>query len=145
MNYMEQVAHMLGVRLEEEFKLDDSDDYKYKITKDGMFMYSGFASDWFSANHILLGVLIGKYEIKKPILDEVEKEYLSAVIKPFRDRVKCIVKRDYEMKYENEYIFIVFDDDGCMQIKMCFPSFKKGTMYKGMELNKNYTLEELGL
>lgn len=145
MNYMEQVAQMLGVRLEEEFKLDDSDDYKYKITKDGMFMYSGFASDWFSANHILLGVLIGKYEIKKPILDEVEKEYLSAVIKPFRDRVKCIVKRDYEMKYENEYIFIVFDDDGCMQIKMCFPSFKKGTMYKGMELNKNYTLEELGL
>ena len=70
---MKQVAQMLGVELEEEFKLDDSDDYKYKITKDGMFMYSGFASDWFSANHILLGVLIGKYEIKKPILDEVER------------------------------------------------------------------------
>ena len=35
-NYMEKIAQMLGVELEEEFRLDDSDDYKYKITKDGM-------------------------------------------------------------------------------------------------------------
>lgn len=64
MNYMEQVAQMLGVELEEEFKVSD---YKepFKITKDGMFMYSGFDSDWFSANHILLCILIGKYRIVK--------------------------------------------------------------------------------
>lgn len=63
-NYMEQVAHMLGVKLGEEFKLNDSDDYKYKIDKDGMLMYSEFARDRYSTNHILLGVLIGKYKIK---------------------------------------------------------------------------------
>ena len=80
---MEQVAQMLGVELEEEFKLNDSDDYKYKITKDGMFMYSGFASDWFSANHILLGVLIGKYEIEKPILTDKEKEPKGLLVKLF--------------------------------------------------------------
>lgn len=28
---------------------------------------------------------------------------------------------------------------------MCFPAFKIGTMYKGMELDKKYSLEELGL
>lgn len=28
---------------------------------------------------------------------------------------------------------------------MCFPVFKIGTMYKGMELDKKYSLEELGL
>lgn len=142
MNYMEQVAKMLGVRLEEEFKLNDSDDYKYKITKDGMFMYSGFASDWFSANHILLGVLIGKYDIKKPILDDVEKVYLSNIIKPFRDMVTSVIKYDsgkYEyiaIKYRSleEYIWTVH-----------FPPFKKGTMYKGMEVGKKYTLEDLEL
>lgn len=142
MNYMEQVAQMMGVRLEEEFKLNDSDDYKYKIAKDGMFMYSGFASDWFSANHILLGVLIGKYEIKKPILDEVEKEYLSAVIKPFRDRVISVRKYHYDKYYE--YITIIYYDVS-KYLSIYFPPFKKGTMYKGMEANKQYSLEDLEL
>lgn len=141
---MEQVAKMLGVELEEEFKLNDSDDYKYKITKDGMFMYSGFASDWFSANHILLGVLIGKYDIKKPILDDIERRYLSNFIKPFRDRVGVITKfncGDYEkLMIEVKIMNSKYKYDGC-----CLPRFKNGTMYKGMELNKGYTLEELGL
>lgn len=144
MNYMEQVAKMLGVELEEEFKLNDSDDYKYKITKDGMFMYSGFASDWFSANHILLGVLIGKYEIKKPILDEVEKEYLSNVIKPFRDRVGAITKLNYgdyeKLMIEVKIMNSKYKYDGC-----CLPRFNNGTMYKGMEVGKEYSLEDLGV
>lgn len=143
MNYMEQVAKMLGVELEEEFKLNDSDDYKYKITKDGMFMYSGFASDWFSANHILLGVLIGKYEIEKPILTDKEKEYLSNVIKPFRDRVVSIIKYD---DYDRcEYIVIKYRNINGYTGRMYFLAFEKDTMYKGMEANKKYTLEELGL
>lgn len=140
---MEQVAKMLGVELEEEFKLNDSDDYKYKITKDGMFMYSGFASDWFSANHILLGVLIGKYEIEKPILTDKEKEYLSNVIKPFRDRVVSIIKYD---DYDRcEYIVIKYRNINGYTGRMYFLAFEKDTMYKGMEANKKYTLEELGL
>jgi len=28
---------------------------------------------------------------------------------------------------------------------MLFPNFEKGIMYKGMELNRRYTLEKLGL
>lgn len=142
MNYMEQVAQMLGVELEEEFKLNDSDDYKYKITKDGMFMYSEFASDWFSANHILLGVLIGKYDIKKPILDEAEKEYLSNVIKPFRDRVEFIVKRSVQ-KYE--YIEISYREINTFVGAVCLPIFKENTIYKNMKINEEYTLEELEL
>lgn len=142
MNYMKQVAQMLGVELEEEFKLNDSDDYKYKITKDGMFMYSGFARDWYSANHILLGVLIGKYEIKKPILDEVEKEYLSNVIKPFRNRVEFIVKRSIQ-KYE--YIEISYREINTFVGAVCLPIFKENTIYKNMKINEEYTLEDLEL
>lgn len=73
---------------------------------------------------------------EKEILDEKEKEYLSAVIRPFKDRV------DYIEKVENilEYIAIELNNE-----RLSFPFFDKGTMYKGMELNKKYTLKELGL
>lgn len=75
----------------------------------------------------------------KDILSDKEKEYLSAVIKPFRDKVKHIKKYTDESSYE--YIVIAFVN----YERLMFPSFKKSTMYAGMKKNKNYTLEELGL
>lgn len=83
-------------------------------------------------------------EYKEPILDEAEKEYLKAVIKPFKKNVKTIMKAkqvatlyaitiDIEEKYNYETF-------------LQFPPFEKSIgMYKGMELGKKYTLEELGL
>ena len=80
-------------------------------------------------------------EYKEPILDDVEKAYLSAVIKPFRKDIEYIVKfKRYSDKKEYIYMTMKKDDDYC-----ALPVFEKGTMYKGMELNKRYTLEELGL
>lgn len=79
-------------------------------------------------------------EYKEEILDKKEKEYLSAVIKPFRDEIKYIVKDD-RYTGDREYIFIVIKND----CSITFPYFKKNAMYKGMELDKEYTLEELGL
>ena len=83
-----------------------------------------------------------KYEIvweKKEILDKIEKEYISAVIKPFRSKIKFITK--YESEIRNvEFIFIELYDD-----ELALPYFKGNTMYKGMELGKQYTLQELGL
>ena len=80
-------------------------------------------------------------ELEEPILDEVERKYLSGVIMPFRDRITDIIKyKSYD--FENkEYIVI-----HCNQSETTmFPYFDKGTMYKGMELNKEYSLKELGL
>lgn len=73
------------------------------------------------------------------ILTDKEKAYLSAVIKPFRDRVKYITKYIYPAK--EEYLLIVMHNGE----RMSFPTFKKETMYKGMKVYKEYTLEELGL
>ena len=80
-------------------------------------------------------------EYKEPILDEEERKYLSAVIKPFRNRTEVIAKL-LDCDEKREYIAV-----GCNTIQDSFslPRFEKGTMYKGMELNKEYTLEELGL
>lgn len=77
-------------------------------------------------------------EYKEPILDDAEKQYLSAVIKPFKNRVKYIKKVRYTSE---EYIEIELDNDEYM----CFPYFKKGKMYKGMKRNKEYSLKDLGL
>ena len=85
-------------------------------------------------------------EYKEPILDEAEREYLSAVIKPFRARVVRICKRDYSM--DNYYIKIVLKpiDDDSIAEHIELPKFKKDAMmYKGMDPDKRYTLEELGL
>lgn len=74
------------------------------------------------------------------ILDDAEKRYLSAVIRPFRKRVDSIMKISDPLSYDKEYIFIKLDEDS-----FSLPYFKIGTMYQGMELEKVYTLEELGL
>lgn len=77
--------------------------------------------------------------VEKEILDDVEKEYLSAVIKPFKNRISDIVKRKYDI--EESYIVIHINNGSSIY----FPNFKKGTMYKGMEIGREYSLEELGL
>ena len=78
-------------------------------------------------------------EYKPTILTEKEKAYLSAVIKPFRKNIKYIAK--YTFSTEAEYVKIYLNCNDYI----VFPNFKRGTMYKGMKTNKEYTLEELGL
>ena len=74
-----------------------------------------------------------------PILDSVEKRYLGEVIKPFRNRIRFIVKLRCRLLKE-EFIYISVEGDS-----MTFPPFKLGTKYKGMKANIEYSLEELGL
>lgn len=82
------------------------------------------------------------YKREEPILDYKEKEYLGNVIRPFRDRVKYIVKLDC---FRKEYISLqIYNDFGDID-SIDFPYFKKDTMYKNMKVDKEYTLEELGL
>lgn len=82
------------------------------------------------------------YESKPEILDEVEKRYLRGVIRPFRDRVKTISKFVYSEG--NASIDISIDDNNIGWL-IELPSFPKNEMYQGMEDNKKYTIEELGL
>lgn len=83
-------------------------------------------------------------ECKEPVLDDAEKKYLSVVIKPFRNKIATISKlHTYDnINYENnEYIYFGMKDRRGYSL----PLFKQGTMYKGMQQGKHYTLQELGL
>lgn len=79
------------------------------------------------------------YEAPQPILDKEEKEYLENVIRPFKRKVKYIVKLKHCVKML-EWIHVDFGGDGIR-----LPYFEVNTMYKDMEVDKHYTLEELGL
>lgn len=79
-------------------------------------------------------------EYKEPILDDAERKYLSAVIKPFRKRIKHITIVE-TIDNSKQFVRIdLYDGDYAS-----FPNFKANTMYKGMKPRKHYSLEELGL
>ena len=99
-------------------------------------------------NGVLEGMVLGQtymlkdlgLDVNEDILSDKEKEYLSVVIKPFRDEVEFIMK-DCTDDDKKEYIEIAIKDE----VSILFPYFKKSTMYAGMKRCKEYTLEELGL
>lgn len=106
-----------------------------------------FSKNFNIENGVLEGMALGKtytweelgLYASKDILSDKEKEYLSVVINPFRDKVKYIKKYADESSYEHIVIAFVNYE------RLVFPNFKKSTMYVGMKKGKKYTLEELGL
>lgn len=103
-----------------------------KLVKENKTFFKKLPNDYTGTLEVENG-----YIVEKEILDEEEKEYLSAVIRPLKNKIEYIVKQGDN----KEYIYIFFENNEYM----AFPYFKKGTMYKGMKLYKKYTLKELGL
>jgi hypothetical protein len=82
-------------------------------------------------------------EYSEPILNDAERKYLSAIIKPFKNKVTGITKVKDEYNENMRYIRIKVRSVGTEYINL--PWFEANTMYKGMKENREYTLEELGL
>ena len=87
---------------------------------------------------------IVEIEKVKEILDEKEKEYLKNLIKPFGNRILSIKKK---ISCDDSEAFIVIWYKTINNNTCCFslPNFLKNSMYKGMEIEKEYTLKELNL
>ena len=86
---------------------------------------------------------IENYEF--PVLDEIEKEYLTNILKPFvRKEYSIEVKKELSYTIEEAYLCISLIKFGCEEV-IEFPYFSKNSMYKNMEADKWYTLDELGL
>ena len=80
---------------------------------------------------------------KAHILNKEEHDYLRAVIKPY----KVIYISKTETGSGKQYIEIVINSSlyfGSIA-SWIMPYFTKDTMYKGMETNRHYTIEELEL
>lgn len=137
-----EVAQLFGLELEEEFLLKGSL-HKYKFTEDGLMCFLNCGTEWIPDD--LNKLIAGKCTIikHKPILTDIEKEYLSNIIRPFRDSVVTIAKCNC---YGDCAYFIqikVIQNKRPEYINL--PYFEKGRMYRGMKTNKEYTLEKLDL
>ena len=137
-NKMKEVAKLLGVEMGVPFNIKDKNGVElmyspFTFKDDGLY-------DKYNDNrccHLLNCLLNGACEIEQPILTKKEKTYLEGVLRPFKDRYISIQKRQHG---DNIFITLYVDND-----YIPFPDFKKDEMYKGLVLNKRYTLEELGL
>lgn len=140
---MKEVAKLLGVELGEEFKLDEERNI-YMLFNSGLIYYDNNQCKWCQSDK-LERLLLGHYKISKMILNCTEREYLSSVIKPFRYEVVSIKKvADNPCNYYRIAIKKVskaYLGDETIYL----PYFKGGTRYNGLEIDKEYTLKELGL
>lgn len=139
MNRMKEIAELFGVELEEEFKISQSQCI-YKFTEAGL-MFKPY-NEWELSYNFFNEVI--KSDIVKPVLNRQEKDYLENVLRPFKDKVSYVVKLHKFANIDEEFLFIVFESDSDTSF-FNFPVFQKDTMYKGMEVGKEYTLKELGL
>ena len=146
-NKMQEVAKLLGLKLDEEFTIKGvNSSYRFKLTMAGLMSSWKNSSKWNSSG-LLEEFITGHYQISKEkinsVLDTAEKRYLTNIIKPFKDQVIAIAKRSANY---GEFIDIMIDEGeigDCGNIYL--PYFKPGKMYKGMKVNREYTLEQLGL
>lgn len=81
------------------------------------------------------------FERKEEILNETEKRYLASVIKPFKNKIETIEKTIKIGDSSLCYLIMLLKNNDMANL----PNFKKNSMYKGMEVNKKYSLKELGL
>lgn len=86
--------------------------------------------------------------VEEKILDDDEKRYIKNIVRPFWKKVIYVSK---ERSYEDnslEYIDIVYregNNNDNLTEHLCFPYFTTLSMYKNMEISKEYTLKELGI
>ena len=89
---------------------------------------------------IFKGVTFEKSPIRfRDVLDKVERRYLKSVFGPFRKTIVSVGKLN--AKRGQQYIRVKLENDEWIW----FPPFDSETMYKGMTVNEEYSLEELGL
>ena len=149
MNHMREVAHMLGLELGENFRfksrLIDLSTYEFKFTEDYLMYYHTEGEYWEKASFdTLCDLLNGKYEViklPKSILTEEERNYLSSVVKPFKEKILHISKLSSK-DGESICIDIRYDWE---EDSIVLPKFAAGTLYKGMEIGKEYSVKDLGL
>lgn len=79
------------------------------------------------------------------VLDDAEKRYLRGVVRPFSDAELYIMKHHESLRNVEDIIIGYKSDVLDERFYFRLPPFKAGTMYKDMEPDRKYSLEELGL
>lgn len=118
--------------------------YLTTTNKDREIFASAYPFDAYS--ELFQGIKAGRRPLRfRPdVLDEVEKEYLKGALAPFRNRIVGIKKMS--IIGWNRIIVHVADGRTGEIDALIFPWFSEhSNMYAGMEEEREYTPEELGI
>ena len=80
---------------------------------------------------------------KKFLLDCIDRKYFNNFLRPFRDKIQYIRKMQ-SLDSDYEYIKIIYFKD-THPCNIYLPYFKAGTMFKKLELDEQYDLNDLDL
>lgn len=80
-------------------------------------------------------------EFEVELLTKEEKEYLENFLKPFKEVIDYITKINEGYTLSKEFIYIKLCNGECITL----PYFNFNEYYKNLEIDKEYTLKELGL
>ena len=126
MNYWKQFAEMLGLELEQEFRLVNPDGTKvdndlYKIREDGLFYKKRKEDDWHSEPSVTLDcILNGDYKaVPKPWKPKKGEQYWSYSVK--RSQACCGMFGEYVKDY------------ACWKLGNCFKT-REEAQSKGKEI-----------
>lgn len=107
------------------------------------FMYNNLFSDLKPNTSLFID--------RPPILNREEKRYLEFIFRPFKDKIKYVVKTHNIYKnLDNLFVKYSYRVSGSEQVitrlnSFSLPPFKEGSMYCGMRYDIPYSLSELGL
>ena len=136
-HYKEELKHIFNCYRGYSAAINDM--IRKKLDKN--FNYTGVTYNGYFVDYILDWMA---QPYKEPILDKVEKKYLSNIIKPFRNRVEYVTLCSRCITFFVRIcVKTVSANNGVEYVDL--PRFEVNTMYKNMEINKRYSLEELGL
>ena len=160
MNNIEAVADIIGLKINEEFdiaKIPYGPEWnksrainygRFRFTYGGLEKYDSDKRKWEeSVASMFNGLVIGKYDIKKHALTLKEKSYLEHMISPYEKYVKTFEKKSYRSNdHDYEYVRIT-SNDAYAETNNIWTShlLPPGTMFKFMELNKEYDKYQLEL
>lgn len=115
-------------------QVDDEEKEQCRVVMGDNHKVAGFIDGYLTTLAVLRWL---DAEHENETLTDAEKQYLAAIIKPFRGRLQYIVKEGNSC---GEWLHFVLATDS-----FSLPFFKPGSMYKNMSPHINYTLEDLGL
>lgn len=101
--------------------------------------------NYLTSDVALLRWLDEEYDREPEPLTYEEVVYLYDIVAPLKSQVRDIMISIQNEDAEYEFLLISYHEWNGHYQGMSFPSFRRGTMYKGMKRKKDYTLEELGI
>lgn len=118
--------------------------YLTTTNKDREIFASAYPFDAYS--ELFWGIKSGRRPLRfRPdVLDDVEKEYLKSALAPFRNRITGIKKMSI-IGWNRIIVYVAGERTGEIDA-LTFPRFSEhSNMYAGMEEEREYTPEELGI